>query len=370
MNQGLPFRPDRKSVCFAAAALFVLFLLVHYWDSIASVIGLLLQGLFPLLVGFVLAYLLNIVMSFYERRLPRSRNPKLAAAHGSLCLVLAVLTVLLVLVLVSALIVPQFIRCVHTLVLKAPDAIAKLTASQSLAPLIPEDLSEKLAGLDWDVLIDKAVGVLRTGLPNTLQKVSSSVSALVSVLLALIFSLYFLGGKYTLRRQVRRLADSFIRPEHLARIRHFLSILDDCFYHYVVGQCADAMILGVLCVLGMLVLRLPYAEMIGTLVGVSALIPVAGAYIGAAVGAFMIFSVSAKQALIFLVFLVILQQLEGNLIYPRIVGKSVGLPGIWVLAAVTVGGTLMGVFGMLLSVPVASALYRLLREALQRREAA
>ena len=141
-----------------------------------------------------------------------------------------------------------------------------------------------------------------------------------------------------------------------------LEVLNDSFSRYIVGQCVEAVILGTLCTLGMLVLRLPYATMVGTLIAFTALIPVAGAYIGGAVGALMVFSVSPVKALIFLIFLVILQQVEGNLIYPRVVGSSLGLPAIWVLAAVTVGGGIMGIAGMLLGVPVAAALYRLLKE--------
>ena len=145
-------------------------------------------------------------------------------------------------------------------------------------------------------------------------------------------------------------------------IEAVMKVTDDCFHSYIVGQCIEAAILGSLCAVGMMLLRLPYSLMIGALVGVSALIPIAGAYIGAVVGAVMIFSVSPVQALIFLVFLVILQQLEGNLIYPRTVGSSLGLPGIWVLAAVTVGGGVMGVLGMIVFVPLTATVYRLLAE--------
>ena len=139
-------------------------------------------------------------------------------------------------------------------------------------------------------------------------------------------------------------------------------MVNDCFHGYIVGQCIEAVILGTLCAIGMAILRLPYATMIGALVAFTALIPVAGAYIGAAVGAFMILTVDPWKAVIFLIFLVILQQFEGNVIYPRVVGSSLGLPGIWVLAAVTVGGGIMGITGMLLGVPMAAALYRILRE--------
>ena len=145
------------------------------------------------------------------------------------------------------------------------------------------------------------------------------------------------------------------------KITYVLSILNDCFRKYIVGQCTEAVILGLLCIIGMLILQLPYATMIGALIALTALIPVAGAYIGAVVGAFMILTVSPIKALIFLIFLVILQQFEGNIIYPKVVGSSLGLPGIWVLAAITVGGGIMGIFGMLIGVPIVAAIYRIVK---------
>ena len=192
--------------------------------------------------------------------------------------------------------------------------------------------------------------------------VSTVFSGAVTTLLSVIFTIYLLSGKDRLRAQCHRLMRFALRPKHYDRACYVLRVADDSFHRYIVGQCTEALILGALCTVGMLILQLPYATMIGALVAFTALIPVAGAYIGAAVGAFMILTISPVQALIFLVFLVVLQQLEGNLIYPRVVGASLGLPGIWVLAAVTVGGSLMGIFGMLLAVPLAASVYRLMRE--------
>jgi len=192
----------------------------------------------------------------------------------------------------------------------------------------------------------------------------------VTTLLSFIFTLYLLGGRDRLGAQCRRLMRTYLRPGWNERIMHVLSVLNDSFHRYIVGQCTEALILGALCTLGMMLLRLPYATMIGALVAFTALIPVAGAYIGAGVGAFMILTVSPMQALVFLIFLVILQQLEGNIVYPRVVGASIGLPGIWVLTAVTLGGSLLGIGGMLLAVPLGAAAYRLVREDVTKREAA
>lgn len=147
-----------------------------------------------------------------------------------------------------------------------------------------------------------------------------------------------------------------------------LTITNDCFHRYIVGQCTEAVILGALCALGMFIFRFPYAVMTGAVIGVTALIPVAGAYIGGAVGFILILSVSPTKAVLFLVYPVILQQLEGNLIYPRVVGSSIGLPGLWVLATVTVGGGIMGIAGMLIGVPIAAALYQILRNDVHKKE--
>lgn len=141
----------------------------------------------------------------------------------------------------------------------------------------------------------------------------------------------------------------------------FARTMDHTFHSFIVGQCTEAVILGLLCTVGMLLLGLPYAPMIGALIGVTALIPVAGAYIGGGVGAFLILTVSPTKAMVFLIYLVILQQVEGNLIYPRVVGSSIGLPGMWVLAAVTIGGGLAGIPGVLLGVPLAAGCYQLLK---------
>ena len=184
--------------------------------------------------------------------------------------------------------------------------------------------------------------------------------------MGLIFSFYLLLCKDRLAGQCSRLMRRYLRPAWYENITYVLRVLDDCFSRYIVGQCVEAVILGTLCTLGMLVLRLPYATMIGALTAFTALIPVAGAYIGGAVGALMVFSVSPVKAIIFIVFLVVLQQAEGNLIYPKVVGSSLGLPAIWVLAAVTVGGGIMGIAGMLLGVPIAAALYRLLKNDLNK----
>lgn len=207
--------------------------------------------------------------------------------------------------------------------------------------------------------------MLATGVGNVVEvvvwAVSSVVSGVVTAIVSIIFAIYILTGKEKLGQQGNRLMHRYMKPRWCEKFTYVLSVLDRCFHKYIVGQCTEAVILGILCMVGMWILRLPYAPMIGALIGFTALIPVAGAYIGGGVGAFIILMESPIKAGIFLVFLVVLQQFEGNIIYPRVVGSSIGLPAIWVLAAVTVGGGLMGILGMLLAVPVAATIYTLLK---------
>ena len=195
----------------------------------------------------------------------------------------------------------------------------------------------------------------------TLNITTSIVGALVNFLLALVFSLYLLAQKETLIAQSKRLLRRALPRKAADKLLELLSLTNNAFSSFVTGQVTEAVILGTLCCLGMLILRLPYALPVSVIIAALSLIPIFGAWIGAATGAFLIVFQSPIKALTFLIFLLILQQVEGNLIYPRVVGKSVGLPGLWVLAAVTIGGGAFGVLGMLLGVPVCSVIYTLLQ---------
>ena len=353
-------------------SIFALYLAIHFWPSFLTGVRLVLGASTPLLLGCAIAYVVNILMSFYERRwLPASRNAAVVTSRRVSCMVLAYLSVVALMVLMVALILPQLISCVRILLAEIPGAMTKVLAFVQSLNIVPQDLIAPLLAIDWQSKLLDIISTLTSGVTNVMGAVISTVSslfsALVTGLLAVIFSIYILLERESLRSQFGKLLRRFLPAKWQGRFSYLLHTLDDCFHRYIVGQCLEAVIIGVLCALGMMVLRIPYATMVGALVGFTALIPVAGAYIGAGVGAFMILTVDPIQALIFLVFLVILQQLEGNLIYPKVVGSSLGLPGIWVLAAVTVGGGIMGISGMLLGVPLAAAAYRILREDVNSR---
>ena len=354
-------------------SIFLLYLAVHYWQTAANLVSALVSASLPLIIGGVVAYLVNILMANYEGRWKDNpKKPGLAKLRRPVCMLLAFLTLVAIVALVCGLIIPQLVDCVGLIIAELPGVMADAIDLAEQWKLFSPEVLASLESIDWNAQIGKLVGVVTSGIGDVVSLVVSAVSSvfsfLVTALLSLIFSIYLLSGKEELASQVDRLAKRYVGNRLYGKLVYFLHTLDDCFHRYIVGQCTEAVILGALCAVGMGILRLPYALMVGALVAFTALIPVAGAYIGAGVGAFMILTVDPFKALVFLIFIVVLQQLEGNLIYPKVVGSSMGLPGIWVLAAVTVGGGLAGIVGMLLGVPLAAALYRIIRDDVRKHE--
>lgn len=365
-----------KSCFRVGVSAFLLFLCIHYCDPVITLVLRILSAATPVFVGFIMAYILNILMSFYEKHyfVKLSHKKAVQKSRRSVCMVLAILTLFGIVALIIRLVIPELVSCVKFLLSEIPPAIEELLASEFVAEVLPATILSELSGIDWNGIISKAVQFITSGIGSTMNTifaaVSSVVSTLVTIFISFVFSIYLLLGKDVLQGQCRRLMRNYLRPKWVEKMMYLLKVFDDSFHRYIVGQCTEAVILGLLCMAGMFIFRLPYAAMIGTLVGFTALIPVAGAYIGAIVGFIMIMTVSPIKAVGFIVFIVVIQQIEGNLIYPKVVGKSIGLPGIWVLATVTIGGSLMGIMGMLIGVPIAAALYHLIRDDMRRREQA
>ena len=357
----------------AAAAV----LLIVYIRVPIDLARLALRAATPLLLGCVLAYVLNLLLVRYESVwFPHSRARFVVRTRRAVCVLLSVITLLLILVAVVLLVLPGLRESVEMIVTDLSLALTFLLDWLGQhADEFPsfQDWLVSLENLNWPDLIQKAMDFLAQGTTGIFQTTVGILTAvangLLTLLLGFIFALYLLFGKERLAGQFHRLAAILIRPRARKWLYYVLETLHRSFSSFIVGQCTEAVILGLLCMAGMTLFRFPYASMIGALIGFTALIPVAGAYIGAGVGAFMIFTVSPLKALLFLVFIAVLQQLEGNLIYPKVVGSSIGLPGIWVLAAVTVGGGVLGIFGMLLAVPLTATAYQMLRADVVRRSA-
>ncbi len=352
-------------------SIFILFLCIHYWDSLINLIKLVIAAAAPLLMGCVFAYILNIPMTFYERHYFTKSSKQIAAkSRRPVCMLLSLFSVAAAVVLLLYIVVPELRQCIMLLLDNVPRVLEKAGDYLADATWLSDNLQKALEDIDWQTTLANIVRSLLGGIGSAgdyaVSIISKVLSTAANALIAFIFAIYILLGKEHLGRQLNALADRYLRTGWIRKISHVLAIADDCFHRYIVGQCTEAVILGVLCTLGMMLFRFPYAAVVGVTIGFTALIPVAGAYIGGAVGFLLILTVSPTKAILFIVYLVILQQLEGNIIYPKVVGTSLGLPGIWVLAAVIIGGGISGIGGMLAGVPLAACLYRLLREDVQR----
>ena len=356
-------QPSIKTIACIALAAFAVYLGIYYWPAIEGLIKLLLSALAPLALGFVLAYPLNILMSFYERHLlPASRATLVEKARPAAALIAAVATLAALIAAVIVLVVPQLIDCVRLLAGELPLALRMLgdwlADTGIITPATIDTVTESLEAFDWKTGVGNMAQVVMAGLFDVISGIASGTANFV---LAFVFALFVLLSKRRLGAQLDLVMERYLPAPVLARVRYVAGVADDCFHGFLVGQCTEAVVLGVLCAIGMMVLRLPHPMMIGALTAFMALIPIVGALLSGVIGAFLILMESPVQALVFIIFIIVLQQLEGDLIYPHVVGSSIQLPGLWVLAAVTVGGGAFGVVGMFVGVPLAAVAYRLLR---------
>jgi len=361
-----------KPLWKAGTVVFVFCLLWKYMGFVHTFLTTVIGAMAPIFIGAIIAFFINILMSFFEDRLMgRVKRAWLLRARRGISLVLAIITLCAIISAVGIFVIPQFISCLELIIQLIPKAIDWVIERLRNYDIISRETLNLISNTDWKSQLDKIVNLLSSGIGDTVQVVFTTItsvfSGIVTAFLSIIFAIYLLISKNSLLKQFKKILTVYLPEKVHHKIFYVCRVFNETFRKYVIGQCTEAVILGVLCIIGMLILRLPYAAMIGTLIALTALIPIAGAYIGAIVGALMIITVSPLKALIFLIFIVVLQQIEGNLIYPKVVGSSIGLPGIWVLAAVTIGGSVMGIAGMLLGVPLTASIYRIVRHDINKR---
>lgn len=358
---------DLKIVFSIAAAIILVFVCVHYWPSLSDFLGKLVSAAKPIIFGFAVAYPANILMSFYERHFfPKSQKNGVIKLRKPVCLIGAIISILGVVALVAVLVTPQFIACITKLFEEIPPAIEFVSKKLRENEFISNEVMSAINEFDWKTKLADMAETITAGVGNAVgvafSAITSVFSTIANIVICIIFSLYVLLEKEKLLNQLRKIGKHYLPHKIYTKSLHVCSVMNESFRRFIVGQCLEAVILGTLCTIGMFILRIPYAPMIGALMGFTAIIPVFGGLIGAGVGAFLILMDSPIKALIFIVFVIILQQFEGNVIYPKVVGSSTGLPGLWVLAAVTIGGGVSGILGMLVAVPVAATIYKLVRD--------
>lgn len=353
----------------------LIYLSIRHMNQIADTFLWMKDVLNPLIVGVILALFLNVPLGFIEKHLFRKHpTPRKLKLRRPFAILLSFVLVIGVFVGVAFLVVPELIDAVTIVISSVMNGLDQLVTLESTLDYSQIPFGQQLARSDIDFLqlqnrlnewLKQLGEIIADSAANTL---GSMASATMDFVIGLVFSIYVLANKEKLKRQVSRLARVWL-PKRFAEISiHVASVCGKNFKLFVAGQTTEAIILGSLCTIGMLILRIPYAPMIGALVGVTALIPYVGALIATLVGAFMILTVNPFKSLVFVIFLLTLQQIEGNAIYPKVVGAKINLPAMWVLAAITIGGNLAGPIGMLLGVPAASSLYSLLREATEIKE--
>lgn len=366
----------RKKLTIWVAGIILLlmaaFLMMQNIGDVLSFIGRIVSVFMPLIIGVVMALILNVPMSLLERGiLTKIAFPKKTSSKRGLAIFISFLIIFAIFAGIMLLIVPELVNALGVILSgigKLPDMLSQLSA----ADLKRIPFGEYLMHLDWTGIVKNIQDwALNTGVvfaDTAIMKVSSISSAVVKFTLGLVFSVYILYGKEKFKEQTCRLLRAWFPKRAAESAIHVGRLTNRVLKNFVAGQTMEALILGTLCMIGMFVLRIPYAMMVGVLTGVCAFIPVFGAFIGAAVGAFMILTISPLKAVEFLIFLVILQQIEGNLIYPKVMGSRVNLGSIWILVGVTIGGSLGGPIGMLAGVPVISIVYELVKEGTIYRE--
>lgn len=355
---------------------FVFYLAILYWKSFVALVGSIIKASSAMIIGLLMAYVVNILMIQFEKLYQHIFKKKYQKAKRPLCIILSYLSVVLLFALLVSIIVPQIIDATELLLKNSFKALSPYLNDLSKYPQLKSfitpietflsDLSKgSLSSTSTDMLKHLFTG--DSGLLSNMTKVLSSIAGIVATLFfGFMFSLYLLGSKETLLAQLNRVLKTYL-PKAYPTISYVAHVFNESIKNFVIGQVTEALIIGVLAALGCTILRFPYALMVGAIIGTTALIPVLGAYLGALVSAFLIFTISPVKAIQFLIFIVILQQFEDNLIYPRVVGTSLGLPGIWVLASITVFCGVFGFGGVIFGVPITSALYTLLRNDLHRR---
>lgn len=366
-------RKMRQLILFTIIILIALWNYKMIFDAIRFVFGI----IFPFLLGGGIAFVLNVPMSFFEEKLFYNRylkDKKIANRIARpISLVLTIAVLIGVVVLVMFVVIPELTKTVISLGKTIQTFIPE--AQRFLEELFTDN-SEVRAWLDGlnlnlDQLVDQAVSFFQNGAGNILNSTMSAIGSIVSgvttFVIAFVFACYVLLQKEKLRVQVQKVLYAFLPENKVESFLEVCSLTSKTFSSFLAGQCVEALILGTMFFVVMSIINMPYSLLVGVLIAFTALIPIFGAFIGCFVGAFLILMVDPLQALIFVIMFLVLQQIEGNFIYPKVVGSSVGLPSIWVLAAVTIGGSLMGVVGMLIFIPIVSVIYTLFRSSVYKR---
>ena len=374
-----------RKILFIITYAIILCIALLNLDVVFNIFGYIFNLLTPFLFGFCLAFILNIPLSKFESIVNNRKNKKKVKQKEIknisekknkkirvLGIIISLLIFLGIIFLTLFLVIPEIINTFSIFKENIPTAFAK--CQEWLADMMSSypEILEKIRAYtpDWQALDADASNIIKTAatgiIGGSIRFIIGLFSGVFNFFIGVVFAIYMLMQKETLIRQLKKLVSSCLSEKKANKVLYIGKIANNTFKNFFGGQFIEAILLGVLCFIGMQIFGMPYALTISVLIGVTALIPVFGAFFGTAIGAILILAVNPMQALWFVVFIIVLQQIDGNLIYPRIVGNSVGLPGIWVMLAVLLGGNSLGIVGMLIAVPIASVVYKLIKEKVNK----
>lgn len=363
-----------KKIILILSVVVLLYCGLEHLSAVIAAVGYVISLIFPFLLGGAIAFVLNVPMrQIEEKLLGKMKNKKMIKFRRVLACIITIILLIGVIVLAMFVVIPELASTIKNIVRQVPtvtqNTLTELKKMFSAYPQIKGYLDT--IQIDWSSISESLWGFMQSGawkmINSGIGVVSNAVSGVTSFFIAIVFSVYVLFRKEKLGEQGKQVLYAILPVKSAEKVIHITNLSNTIFSNFLSGQCLEAIILGLMFVVSMTIFRLPYAVLVGVLIAITALIPIVGAFLGCAIGALLIVMVSPMQALIFLIMFLVLQQIEGNLIYPHVVGNSVGLPSIWVLAAVSLGGKLFGVFGMLLFIPLCSVLYSLFREFVKKR---
>jgi len=372
-KNGRPPKRERRYLLYITYAI-VLIMLLYRIDDVWKVVQQVLHVLSPVFVAVAIAFVLHVPTEFFQHKVfgawEKHKNPRLRALWRGASMLAAYLCVLLLLYGLGVLIVPRIIDSIRTLGMSFSSYLARFQswADGMLSSLsVRPELSDTISSL-WDQAVTFIQDLLGSAMGGALEFTIGLTTGVFNFVVSVMLSVFMLYNKDKLFMQFRRLFTVLWGAKRTRRGGEVLGLCNRVFSRFIVGQCTEAVILGTLCFLGMTLFQMHYALLISAIIAVTALVPILGAWIGTIPCAIILLVIDPTEALWFLVFIVVLQQLENNLIYPRVVGNAIGLPGLWVLLSVLLGGGLFGVWGMLLATPAAAVVYKLAREWVGGRE--
>jgi len=366
VNDGNEKSVSWKTCMKLAITAVAVFLIIRYWGSVESFVGLLLGGMLAIFAGLVISYIVNIPLRFFERKLPGPTGD--GTRNRALSIALSVICAVAVLLFVGMLVIPHLIEAIVTLAQATPEAIDTISNNQFIASLIPAQLVAQLKSIDWNEVVNSIVSWLQSGVVSSLPQIMTIVGQIGAWFMGIILAFWFLSEKDKLSAGVHKVVKTYLGERADAVFVNAIKVADSSFHGYIVGAALESIIFGSLVAIACTLAGMPDALMLGALVGVMSLIPMIGALIGAILGAIIILATSWQKAIIFLVVFFIVQQIEANVFYPRVVGRQVGLTGMWPLIGITLGVAIFGFVGAFVGVPLTATVFRIARADIKRRE--